>query len=101
MPPNGSRGSLLTMPLMKRERADLGAVVLRISHLELLEGGDEALLEFGGDLFLDDEALGGDAALAGVLDARGHGGLDGAFEVGAGEDQKRIASAQLEHGLLQ
>ena len=41
------------------------------------DGGDEALFEFVGDRFVDEEALGADAALAGVVEAGGDGLRDG------------------------
>src|SRR5207248_4015597 len=50
---------------------------------------------------VDDETLGSDAALTGVLDAGGDRRLDRLVEVGAGKDEVGIASAQLEDDLLQ
>ena len=49
----------------------------------------------------DDEALGGDAALAGVLEARVDGHPRRRFEVGVGEDDERVGAAQLEHRFLE
>ena len=49
---------------------------------------------------MHDEALGGDAALPGVLDPGFHAHLDGLVEVGAGHHDERVRPAQLEHHLL-
>ena len=57
--------------------------------------------ELVGDRLLDDEALGGDAALAVVLVARAHGRRRRGVEVGVGEDDERVRAAQLEHLLLE
>jgi hypothetical protein len=46
-----------------RERADLGLRVERIADLQRPHLLDEEALELGGDLLVDDEALGGDARL--------------------------------------
>ena len=48
----------------------------------------------------DDEALGGDARLAVVDDARLHRRRDRARQVGARQHDERVAAAQLEHALL-
>src|SRR5438128_1028142 len=83
------------------ERAHLCRVVLRVADLERPHSLDEALLELGGDLLVHDEALGGDAALARVLDAGGDGDLDGLVEVGTGKDDEGIAPSEFEDCLLQ
>src|SRR5438067_1484845 len=82
------------------ERAHLCRVVLRVADLERPHSLDEALLELGGDSLVHDEALGGDAALAGVLDAGGDGDLDGLVEIGAGKHDEGIASSELEDRFL-
>ncbi len=48
----------------------------------------------------DDEALGGDAGLAGVDEAGAHGGLDGDVEVGGGQDDEGVGAAELEDGFF-
>ncbi len=59
------------------------------------------LLELVGDRLGDEEALGGDARLAGVLVACTDGGRRGRRHVGVGEDDVRVRAAQLEHRLLE
>src|SRR6267143_3711278 len=86
--------------LLGRQRTQLGGVVLRVADLQRAHPLDETLLELRGDLLVDDEPLGGDAALARVLDAGGDAHLDGLVEVGAGQHDEGIASPQLQHRLL-
>ena len=63
---------------------------------------DERLLERVGDRLLDDEALGGDAALAVVDAARACAACAAAcVDVGVGQHDEGIGAAQLEHGLLE
>ena len=78
--------------------ADLGRAVEGVADAEARRGGDEALGEGVGDGVYDDEALGGDAALAGVLEARPDADLGGGVEVGVFEDDEGVGAAQLEDG---
>jgi hypothetical protein len=55
------------------QRADLCPFVHRVADDELFHAGDEAPLEFRGDVLVDDEAFRGDAGLAVVDAARGDG----------------------------
>src|SRR5207253_3531796 len=87
--------------LFRGEWPDFGRVVGRIADFQSRHPRAEALLEFAGDLLVHDEPLGGDAALAGVLDPRRHRDLDCLVEIGAGQHEERIAPAQLENGLLE
>src|SRR3989449_3915440 len=87
--------------LFRGERTDVRRVVLRVADLEGAHALDESLLELGGDLLVHDEPLGRDAALPGVLHARRHGDLRCLVEIRAGENDERIAAAQLEDRLLE
>jgi len=64
---------------------------------ELLRRFGEALLKLLGDRLDDDEALRGDAALAGVLEARGDRDLDRLLEVRVAEHDERVRAAELQH----
>src|SRR3954463_6670220 len=83
------------------EGADLGLRIARIAEAQGLHPCRHPLRELVVDVAMDDEALGRDTALAGVLDACGHGGLDGLVEVRAGEDDVRVATTQLEDDFLE
>src|SRR5207245_5259272 len=87
--------------LFRGERADLRRVVLRVADLESAHGLDEPLLELGRDLLVDNEPLGRDAALTGVLHARRHGDLHCLVQIRTGQNDEWIAAAQLEDRLLQ
>ena len=50
---------------------------------------------------VDDEALGGDAALARVDEARGHAGRGRLFQIRVVQDEIRVAAAELEDALLE
>ena len=52
------------------------------------------------DLVGDEEALGGDAGLAGVDAAGFDGGFDGDVEVGGGHDDEGVAAAEFEDGFF-
>src|SRR5207247_6314905 len=80
---------------------DLGRAVERVAHAAGAQLADEALEERVGHGLDDDEALGGDAALAAVDEPGVGRRARRGREVGVGEDDERIAAAQLEHGLLQ
>ena len=57
---------------------------------------DEFLFEGIGDLFVNDKALGGDAGLTIVDDARFHSGGGGFLKICAGHDDERIAAAEFQ-----
>ena len=79
------------------QRTDLRGLLHRVAHHQLGHRLHEAPLEFAGDRFFHDEALGGDAALAVVDDARLHGGAHRGVEIRAGHHDEGIAAAQFEH----
>ena len=81
--------------------ADVGRAVHGVAHLELLHPPDQLLLEAVGHGLVDDEALGRDAALAGVDGARPRRLARRRFRVGVGEDDERVGAAELEDGLLE
>src|SRR5207245_9844965 len=83
------------------ERTDLGPGVEGVADGEALDGLRERALEGLRDVALDDEALRGDAGLAGVLVAGAHRGRRRRVEVGIGEDDERVRPAELEDGLLE
>ena len=86
--------------LGRGEGADVGGFEHGIADAEGGHAGDEAFFELGIDALVDDEALGGDAALA-VVDAAGLDGVvDGGVEVGGGKDDEGVGAAELEDGLL-
>jgi hypothetical protein len=60
----------------------------------------ELLLEFEGNFFRHDKALGRNARLAVILNSRVDRGRDRRFEIGAGHHNERIAAAQFEHNFL-
>ena len=75
------------------ERADVGGVLGWVADLDGVHAGDEAGFEGLVDGVVDEEALGGDAGLAGVDAAGADGGLDGEVEVGGGHDDEGVAAA--------
>ena len=83
------------------ERAEVGAVGHRVADGERRHLRHEALGERLVDVLVDDEALGGDAALAVVLRPRVHRLVDGEVEVGVGEDDEGVAAAELQHARLE
>src|SRR5206468_4910968 len=82
-------------------RTDLRLGAERIPHPPRSHVGHEQVEEGLGHRVDDDEALGGDAALAVVDEARLGGGARGSPDVGVPEDDERVAPAELEHGLLE
>src|SRR5208282_2824959 len=82
------------------ERADIRFGIEGIAELERLHAADKFLLEFIGDLFVNDEALGGDAGLAIIHDTGFDRGGGGFLEFGAGHDDKRIAATKLQDDFL-
>ncbi len=75
--------------------------VHRVAHLQRRHGLDELLLETVGDRLLDQEALGGDAALAGIDGPRLGRLLAGLHRIDVAQDDERIGATQLENGLLE
>ena len=84
----------------RRERPDFGCRIERIADLER----SHSLHKFRDKLVVNpirqDEALRGDAGLAGIDRPRRHPGLDRRFEIGARHDDERVAAAQFENTLL-
>ena len=95
----GDVGLLLGDGARVDQRADVGVGVAGAGG-ERGGGLREATAEFGVDRAFDQEAVGGEAILAGGgelgLDRFG----DGAVEVGVGEDEERCMAAELEHEAL-
>ena len=73
----------------------------RVARLDRGDRGGELLEERLVELVDDDEPLGRVAGLAGVVEARGDGGLDGRVEVVGAEQDERVRAAELEHDLLE
>ena len=84
-----------------RQRPHGHRLAQRVTDDHLAGLGDEAVLELGGDGVHDDEALGGDAALPGVLEPRLGGGARGRLEVGVLEDDEGVRSTELENRALE
>src|SRR5439155_721296 len=82
-------------------RTDLRLGAERIAHPPRSHLGHEEVEEGLGHRVDDDEALGGDAALAVVDETRLGGGARGGRDVGVLQDDERVAPAELEHGLLE
>ena len=85
----------------RRQRADRRALGARVAGLDLGQRGGELLHERVVVVVEHDEALGGVARLAGVLQAPAHGGLDDRVEVVGLEHDERVRAAELEDDLLQ
>ncbi|MCY1503749.1 hypothetical protein D9M68_378890 [compost metagenome] len=81
--------------------SDEGGVSLGIADLQRLDRRHEALGEGFGDGGFEDDALGGDAHLAGVVEATGDRSLHGLVQIGVGQHDERVGTAQLQHALLQ
>ncbi len=88
-------------PVVGDERADVGAVVVRVADAQAARGGHHALDERLGDRAHDDGALDVAAALAGVGERSPHGAGDRAVEVGVVEDEHRVLAAGLQDGAAQ
>ena len=71
------------------QRAELRAFVERIADAQVLHALDELALELIGDFLRHDEALGRDAGLAVVLNARIDRGRNRGVEIGAGHHDER------------
>ena len=72
-----------------------------ILRLDRRERGRELLEERLVELVDHDEALRRVARLAGVLEPRAHGRLDGGVEVVGAQEDERIRASELEHDLLE
>ncbi len=83
------------------ERTDVGVALHRVADAQGVHCRGELLGELIGDGFLDDEAFGGNAALAVVLVARAHGHGRGGVQIGVGENDEGIRAAQLQDLLLE
>ena len=79
---------------------DLGRLVEGVADDELGHRLGITLQVLVGDRLVDDEALGGDAALAVVLDPRPNADLDGPVQVGRRHHDERVGAAELEHRLF-
>ena len=90
----------LVAQVLAGHRAELGLGVERGAAAQALGRVGEALLELVGDRLDDDEPLRRDAALAGVLEARGDRDLDRLLEVGVVEHDEGVGAAELEHRRL-
>ncbi len=82
-------------------RPDVGLAGGRVAHHQVAAGFEE----FGGEgfhhAFFDDQALGGGAHLAGVLETADQGSLHGFVEVGVVEHNERVGTAQLQYAFFQ
>ena len=83
--------------VLARERSHVGRFCHRIAHTHTPHALDDRVGEGVGDRFVDDEALGGDAALAAVDEPAGHARFDGSRQIRVFEDDVGVASAELEH----
>src|SRR4030095_4869194 len=81
-------------------RTDLRFSPRWVADLETRDAVDEASFELIGDVVYQDKALGGDAALAGVLVAGANAGFGRSGDVGVGQHDERVGAAELEDGLL-
>jgi hypothetical protein len=86
---------------LRGERADRGVVGSRVSALRRAQRRAELLDEVVIELVDDDEALGGVAGLAGVVEPSFARGLDRCVEILGAEHDERVRAAELEHDLLQ
>src|ERR671917_441675 len=82
------------------ERAHVRVLVHRVADLQRGHALDVAARKVVGYLLVDDDAFGVDARLAVIEGARRDGGAYGFVQVGARHRDKRVAAAELEHGLL-
>ena len=85
----------------RRERAELALLGGGVARLGGGEGRRELRDEVLVEVVDDDEALGGVAGLAGVVEACRCGILDHLVEVVGAEQHERVGSAELEHDLLE
>ena len=89
---------LLAM-LLADQRAEVGRRVFRAAELQALGAGLQPGDERVEDRPLDIDALGAEADLAAVGEARAHRALDRLVEIGVGEDERRILAAEFERHL--
>ena len=81
--------------------ADVDSFLERIAHLARPHALHEELLEPRPHRLHHDEALGRDAALSAVYEARGRTGLGRELEVGVFQDEIGVAAPELQHRLLE
>jgi hypothetical protein len=82
------------------QRADVGGLIERIAGLQLLHAFDEQVGELSVDRMLDQNALHGNAGLAGVAEASGDAALGGVGEVGVAVDDDGRVAAEFENDFL-
>ena len=90
----------LVSEVFARERTDVRRLAQRVPGAQGLHPGHKARRKLLGDARLHEEALGRDAALPGVLEARLDRRLRGGIDVRVREHDERIGATELEHGLL-
>ena len=83
------------------QRADLRAKIGGRTDLARRHAVDEALFKGRAHLLHHDEALGRDAALSAVDEARPGAHLGGEVEVGIGQNHIRVAAAEFQHALFE
>jgi len=76
--------------IFSRQGTEVGLPIDRIPHPLLLQRLQKGLFEISGDLSDKDESLCGDAALAAVQEPRPDRLRDAFYEIGIGEDDKRV-----------
>src|SRR6185437_6003785 len=82
-------------------RAHLDEFVEAVAYFEGVGAGDEFFGEFVGDFFVENDAAGGGAALAGGSEGSPDGSVEGEFDVGIFEDDHRVFAAHFERSRLE
>ncbi len=85
--------------LLADQRAEVGRRVLRTAELQAFRARLQARDERVEDRPLDIDALGAEADLAAIGEARAHHALDRLVEIGVGEDERRVLAAEFERHL--
>src|SRR5690606_19593397 len=80
--------------------SELGGFIEWIAVTHPAHGFDQRLGGKARDAAFHQEALGADAALPGIVEARGDGRLYCLIEIGIGKDDERVRATEFEHGLL-
>ncbi len=91
----------LVAQVLPRHRRQRGRCVLRIAEPALGRRGDEAAHEVVGDGIDHYEALGRDAGLPGIVEARLHRRRHGDVQIGVVQHHEGVAAAEFHHALLQ
>src|ERR1700694_2658858 len=86
--------------IRRRQRPHIRSRIHWIAHLERRHTLGKLLLELFCNAIIDNEALGSDARLPIIDDARLDGGGNCAIQVSAGHHDEWVAAAECEHGLL-